>query len=709
MKHLVDSKKVSDSSTLELSDMEIGSAPGVGEKISTHLKKLNIHTVDDLLNHFPHRYIDLSRIRPISDIKIGDEVTVKGEVKAVNRSRVKKGMDIVQIGLFDGTGYIYGVWFNQGYIADRLTKGTEVAFSGKTSWSRGKLQMQNPFYDIMTAEEESDNIHTGRIIPVHPTTKNLPSTHLRKIIKKSLESYVDLIPEMLPRSLLQKYDLPDRSTAIKNIHFPENEDIWRSSRKRLVFEELFVLEVGLLYRKKRMETREVGISHKVNDDLLDEFYRLLPWQLTRDQSLAIKEIRADLESPAPMNRLLQGEVGSGKTMVAMATILAVVGGGSQAALMAPTEILAEQHYFNFHHILDKLGIASALMTSGTKANVKKEIISGVSEGQVSVVFGTHALIQKNIEFKSLGLAIIDEQHRFGVRQRLELRKKGKNPDVLVMTATPIPRTIALTLFGDLDISTLRELPGKREKDKNVETIICKESDRLDVYEEIRREVGKGHQAFIIYPLVDESDKLLLKSVLQEAESMEKVIFKNERIGIIHGRLSTEEKEKVMSEFRSGELDILLSTTVVEVGIDVPNATTILIEHAERFGLSQLHQLRGRVGRGKASSKCYLFADMSSDDARLRLDAIASLNDGFKLAERDLEIRGEGELFGPRQSGLPELRIARLTKHLNILEKARDEAGKLLDDDSELSNGDNRLLRQELQKRFSGQLTWLLSG
>ena len=707
MKNKAEDEALKDSNALELSDIGIKEAPGVGDKISTYLKKLGIETIADLLHHFPHRYIDLSRIKPIGDIKIGDEVTVKGEVKAVNHSRLKRGMDLVQVGIFDGTGYIYGVWFNQGYIAGRLAKGTEVAFSGKTSWVRGKLQIQNPFYDVLLAEDDGDTVNTGRIIPVHPSTKNLSSNHLRKIIKKSLDRYGDLILEPLPDNLIKKFDLQDKAIAIKNIHFPEDEDIWRSSRKRLVFEELFILETGLLFRKKRMETKELGMAHKVDDGLLDEFYRLLPWRLTIDQSKAISEIRAGLEQASPMNRLLQGEVGSGKTMVAMAAILSVVGGGSQAALMAPTEILAEQHYINLHILLDKLGITSALITSGTSTSAKKEINSDVSSGKVSVVFGTHALIQKSIKFKKLGLVIIDEQHRFGVRQRLELRKKGKNPDVLVMTATPIPRTISLTLFGDLDISILRELPGK--KGKKVETVICKESDRLSVYKAIKLEVKRGRQAYIVYPLVDESDKLQLKSVLQEAETMKKEVFKDERIGIVHGRLSADEKEKVMGEFRNGSLDILLSTTVIEVGIDVPNATAILIEHAERFGLSQLHQLRGRVGRGKYDSRCYLFADTASVEAKERIDAIVSLTDGFKLAERDLEIRGEGELFGPRQTGLPELRIAKLTKHLNILELARDEALKLLDSDNDLSSIENRVLRRELINRFSDQFNWLLSG
>ncbi len=709
MKDRAEGKKLIDNSVLELGNIGVNETPGVGDKISTYLNKLGIETIDDLLHHFPNRYIDLSTVKPIGNIKVGDEVTVKGEVKVVSHSRIKKGMDLVQVGIFDGTGYIYGIWFNQGYIADRLTKGTEVAFSGKTSWSRSKLQIQNPFYDVVTAEEEGDTVNTGRIIPVHSTTKNLSSTHLRKIIKKSLDRYGDLIIDPLPQEILSRFNLLDKSDAIKNMHFPESEEIWRRSRKRLVFEELFILEIGLLFRKKRMETREVGMVHKVDEELLDRFYRLLPWPLTADQTNAISEIRADVESARPMNRLLQGEVGSGKTMVAMAAILSVVGGGAQAALMAPTEILAEQHYINLHPLLDELGIVSALITSGTISSVKKDINSEVLSGKIGVIFGTHALIQKSLKFKRLGLAIIDEQHRFGVRQRLELRKKGKNPDILVMTATPIPRTISLTLFGDLDISTLRELPGKKGIGKNVKTVVCKESDRSSIYKSIKLEVERGRQAYIVYPLVDESDKLQLKSVLQQAETMKEKVFKDERVGIVHGRLSADKKEKVMREFRKGDLDILLSTTVIEVGIDVPNATTILIEHAERFGLSQLHQLRGRVGRGKHSSSCYLFADISSEDAKERMDAITSSSDGFKLAERDLEIRGEGELFGPRQSGLPELRIAKLTKHLNVLELARDEAHKIIDSDQELSAGENQNLLSELKKRFSSKFNWLQSG
>ena len=691
------------------SEISLQAISGVGLKTAETLKRLGLETVDDLLHHFPHRYLDLRRVKKISEVKEGDEVTVRGRIKNIKKIRSRRGTSVLTISLFDKTGYINGLWYNQNYIADRLKIDTEVTFSGKVVWNYHQLQMQNPLFDILSEDADiSEAVHTGRVIPFHPVTKGMSVTYMRRLVKKALDEFGE-IDDPMPADLLRKYRLPVKSVAIQNVHFPNDRRLWRDSRKRLIFEELFILEIGMLLRKHRLETTSRGISHKLNVRLLDKLLGLLPWELTGDQKKVVEEIKADLAKPYPMHRLLQGDVGSGKTIVALAMMVLTVRDGFQSVLMAPTEILAEQHYLKLHSYIDKLGISATLITGSLKTAEKNKRLQGLANGDYSIIFGTHALIQSGVKFKKLGSIVIDEQHRFGVNQRLKLRDKGREPDILVMTATPIPRSMALTLYGDLDISSIRELPGGRRLGDHVKTILFPKKNLHQAYKIIRDEVNRGRQGFIVCPLIDESDKLQVRSVVQEAEYLRRNVYADLKVEILHGKMSTDEKEKIMHDFRAGLIDIIISTTVIEVGIDVPNTSVILIEHAERFGLSQLHQLRGRVGRGVHKGKCLLFAELKTDEAKRRMQAITKINDGFKLAEIDLKIRGEGQIFGARQSGLPDLKLARLTIHGQVLDQARAEAKAFLAQDPTLSAPVYKNLKKELKKRFFIEGDWLFSG
>ncbi len=682
---------------------------GVGPRLAATLHGLDIRTVADLLRHYPHRYLDLGTVKRIGDIKEGDEVTVVGEVRDTESRAARRGrLNILTVTIFDGTGYLDGIWFNQNFIGERLKPGTRVAFSGKTTWRCSRLQMNGPFYDVLDDESGESGANTARIIPGHPATAKLSAARLRKLIERAVSDFADMLPEILPEALRRRYKLPGLAQSIRDIHFPSDLESLKAARRRLVFDELFVLQVGLVAKKRWVEREARGISHQIDKRLLDPFYQALTWRLTADQTKVLGDIKADLESDRPMNRLLLGEVGSGKTVVAAAAMLMVVEGGHQAALMSPTEVLAEQHYLNLREQLEALGLKVVLVLGGRTA-VAREAAAAAASGEADIIIGTHSLIQEDIDFARLGLVVIDEQHRFGVRQRLDLRSKGDDPDLLVMTATPIPRTMALTLYGDLDVSTIRGRPGGRSVADHIKTIHVPEAKRARAYKLIKREVAAGRRAYIVCPLVEDSDKLEAKSVLREAEHVRTEIFPELRVGLLHGRMSSSEKETVMSAFRAGDLAILVATTVIEVGVDVPEATVMMIEHAERFGLSQLHQLRGRVGRGEWPSHCLLFADAKTEEGRARIEAVTSISDGFELAETDLEIRGEGQLFGERQSGLPDLKLAKLSKHLNVLEVARREAFALLDDDPKLRRPEHVALRSELRHRFAGNLEWLMSG
>ncbi|MBE0447910.1 MAG: ATP-dependent DNA helicase RecG [Actinobacteria bacterium] len=679
----------------------------VGASTAAHLKRLGIETVGDLIFHFPHRYLDLSRIRKIIDLRIGDSVTVLGEVRQVKKWRGRTGTRIINVSIFDGTGYITGVWFNQDFIANRLKEGMRVTLSGKVVYKFRQLQIDNPLYDVLS-EKHEEPIHSGRIIPVHPATQNLTTNMIRRIMKNALDEYGEIF-DPLPPALLKERNLISKPLALKEIHFPTSRELLLRARSRFIFEELFLMQLGLATRKRRMETQAKGIVHRGDGELVRRLYESLPFELTADQKRAIGEIQTDMERSKPMNRLLQGEVGSGKTIIALVTLLTAVQSGYQAAMMAPTEVLAAQHYQKLKDTVERLGVSMALLTGALTQKERVKLLDDIKVGNTDLVLGTHAIIQESVDFKKLGVTIVDEQHRFGVRQRINLREKGYHPDTLIMSATPIPRTLSLTLYGDLDVSIIKELPGGRKVGEHIETILCKSDNRDWAYQKIRSEVKRGRQAYIVCPLIEESDRLQAKAVMEEANRLRNEVFPDLKVGLLHGKLKLSEKEMVMRQFNNAEFDILISTTVIEVGIDVPNATVILIEDADRFGLAQLHQLRGRIGRGGHKSYCILFAEPATDEGKQRMDAICSIKDGFQLAEADLQIRGEGQLFGTRQSGLPDLKLAKLTRDIEVLADARREAFRIVDHDPYLSSAEHVPLLREVMRKFAGNLDWLFQA
>lgn len=683
----------------------IASLKGVGSFLSREFEKLKINTVEDLIFHFPHRYLDRRKVLAIREVKVGEEVTVVGTVKETGKKQVKKNLSLIYVTLFDETGYITGVWFNQDYLVNILKEGVKVALSGKVAFRYGRLQMENPFFDILD-EEEVRGLNTGRIVPIHRATAKLSPARLRRLVREVL-SYADVF-EVLPADILSKYKFFSRKRSLLAMHFPETEGELKRARERLAYEELFFLELGLALKKRRAKRKKKWQKYVVEGNLLRSFFSSLPFELTEEQKKVVKEVVEDLKSPYPMNRLLQGEVGSGKTIVAVVAMLIACQSGYQATLMAPTEVLAWQHYEKVRNYLGDLPVKVVILTGSISNKEKDEIRKEIKEGEVDIVIGTHSLVREEVSFKSLALAVIDEQHRFGVWQRVKLREKGMSTDVLVMTATPIPRTLSLTLYGDLDVSAIKSLPPGRSRENTV-TVVLDKKHRNWAYKKIREEVKKGHQAYVICPLIEESDKLRVRAVIQEAKRLKESVFPDLRVEILHGKRKHQEKEEVMKKFALGKLDILISTTVVEVGIDVSNATVMLIEDADRFGLSQLHQLRGRIGRGKFKSYCILFGDPTTDEGRKRLEVFSKISDGFKLAEEDLKIRGEGEIFGTRQSGLTDLRIAELTRDFPVLLKARKDAFDFVEKNSDLSSPDTYFIFIELKRRFEKDLDWLSYG
>ncbi len=700
--------KPADDKNIDLLKLPVSKVKFVGPAIMNNLEKLGIETVGDLLYHFPHRYIDLSKIRKIGELRAGENATVVGEVKDVKLWRGRKGTRVINVSIFDGTGYIVGTWFNQDFIARRLKEGMQVTFSGKVAYKYRQLQIENPFYDVLS-EKSGEPVHSGRIVPIHPATQGLTTNTIRRVVKNALDEY-GKVAEPLPDEILKAYKLLPRVEALKEMHFPTNRELLLKARTRFIFEELFLMQIGLAARKKRNEVQTKGIAHRREGELVSALYEALPFKLTEDQKKVIDEIQSDMEKSMPMNRLLQGEVGSGKTVVALVALLTSVQSGYQAALMAPTEVLASQHYIKIKEILNQLGVTTALLTGSLTPKDRLKMVEEVKSGDIDVVIGTHAIIQETVDFSRLGMVVIDEQHRFGVMQRIDLKEKGYYPDVLVMSATPIPRTLSLTLYGDLDVSIIKELPGGRKIGEHINTVLFDRNSRDIAYEKIRIEIAKGRQAYIVCPLIEESDKLEnVKAVMSQAEWLKTKVFPQLRVGIIHGQMKAGEKEEVMRWFNKGELDILISTTVIEVGIDVPNATVMLIEDADRFGLAQLHQLRGRIGRGEHKSYCILFADPTTEEGKKRMEAIVNIKDGFELAEADLQIRGEGQLFGTRQSGLPDLKVAKLTRDIEVLAEARKAAFKIIDKDPYLASPLYQHLRQEVRDKFGDSLEWLFQA
>ncbi len=665
---------------------------GVGPKIAQILNKLKIFTVMDLLNYYPSKHIDYSKRTKIKDVKEGENVTIFGEIKDVNiyNSPNRKGLCILTITVSDGTGRVKSTWFYQKinrkmqeHYKSRYPKGSNIILSGIAQKDKyyGGFNIEKQEATVISADfEQKDIIHNARIVPIYPLCENMNAKTLRRAIFNAIENYIDKINNLLPNNIIQENELLDKQTAIKQIHFPNNFQILEQAKKTLIFEELFVLQLKFLLIKEQVK-RTIK-SKKINikpQGLVDKFVKSLPFKLTEGQNKAFNEILCDLNSTEPMQRLLQGDVGSGKTVVACMMLLAAVENGYQGAIMAPTEILAEQHYKNFTKWLTPLGLHVGFFVGKQKTKIKREMQINLANGQTQIAVGTHALIQEGIEFKNLGAVVVDEQHRFGVKQRKELAQKGINPQLLTMTATPIPRTLALSVHGDLDITTINELPKGRKP--VITNFINGNTMRTKAYEIIRDEIKKGNRAYIVFPLIDESETLSAKAATKEAERLKAKIFPDLNIGLVHGKLSSQEKEENMKKFKEGKFDILVSTTVIEVGVDVPEATVIMIENAERFGLSQLHQLRGRVGRSAKQSYCILVSDTKSAETKARLNIMTQTNDGFVIAEKDLQLRGPGEFMGTRQSGLPDLLIADLVNDVEILEAARNAAIKFTQEDN----------------------------
>ncbi len=655
---------------------------GVGPKRAKIFKKLGIENIKNLLYHFPRRYEDRRHVLPISKLKINQLQTLKGKVITNGLRFIRKGPAIFEAVIGDGSGNILALWFNQAYLKDKLKAGSEVMLYGKVETKKAKLVIINPEYELLESGSFEDSIHTANIVPIYPLTARLSQRHLRTIIKGVVDLYAPRAAEILPSNLRHRLKFIHISAALKNIHFPKNEVFYQQARKRLIFDEFFLIETINAYLKKKIKSKLRGIRHKNKRQLNNIFSSVVAFELTPSQKKVIEEIKQDMISPRPMYRLLQGDVGSGKTVVAFYAILLSILNGYQAAFMVPTEILAEQHFSLFKKMLKGFSFKVVLVAGKLSAAEKTKIYKKIKEKKVDIIIGTHALIQEGIKFKKLGLIIIDEQHKFGVLQRKTLKEKGINPDLLVMTATPIPRTLSMVLYSDMDISVIKELPPGR---KPITTWWVSEKKRVDAYSFIRKEIQEAKkQAYIVYPIIEESEKLDLRNATRMYEHLKNDVFKDFKVGLIHGRLSGKQKDSIMQDFKAGKIDILVSTIVIEVGIDMPAASVMVIEHAERFGLAQLHQLRGRVGRGSFKSYCVLVSNARTANAKSRLNAMIKCQDGFEIAEKDLGIRGPGEIFGIRQHGFPEFKIADPQRDLKILESAQKEAFALIEKDNFLN-------------------------
>ncbi|HEV3452332.1 MAG TPA: ATP-dependent DNA helicase RecG [Acidimicrobiia bacterium] len=691
----------------ELRDKPVGALRAVGARLEAQLAELGITTVLDLLEHYPRRYHDRTTVADIANLALGQEATVTGELKRVTVRRPRKGRPIVELELFDGTSYLRLTFFNQEYRA-RLEAGTEVSVFGRVELYRGRRQMVNPALDVLGRHGEAT---TGVLLPVYPQSgkAGIHSWQLRRLVAQALErtrprGFADPLDDELRRAR----GLLDRTAAYWGIHQPATLDEARTARERLAFDEFLRIQVRLVVHRRAIEGERTGIEHQVDGPLLDAFLAHLPFALTGSQRRAVADIGDDLAAPAPMHRLLQGEVGSGKTVVALAALLVAVQGGYQGAFLAPTEVLAEQHELTLRSLVDGLTVPApgsllgdrpvrvALLTGRTPGADRRRLDEGLQRGEVDIVVGTHALLEEGVSFPRLGVAVIDEQHRFGVEQRDVLRGKGDDPDVLVMTATPIPRTAAMLLYGDLDKSELRELPAGRAP-VDTELVGPSPLERTGVYDRLRREVAAGRQAYVVCPLVEGSDRVVATAATAEYERLGREELAGLRLGLLHGQLPAGDKEEVMRRFRARDLDVLVATTVIEVGVDVPNATVMVVEDADRFGLLQLHQLRGRIGRGAHRSCCFLLADPSTPEGQARLEAMRGTTDGFELAERDLEIRGAGAVFGERQSGFSDLKLGRLPRDEPVVVEARAAAERILDLDPSLAGHD--ALRDEFEDLY----------
>src|SRR5882724_13094843 len=678
---------------------------GVGPQRAALLAKKALTTVEDALFFVPLRHEDRTRLTPFRALQPGQAQTCSGVIVGLSPPPPGRSRMPFTAMLRDDSGYVTASWFGGSYLGRVLKRGQRLVLHGKVIRYKGAINLQHPDYEIVEAGED-ERLHTGRLVPVYSTTEGLHQRALRRLMWTIVEQFTDGVAEILPEPARTRRRLAALPVALRDAHFPENENALATAHRRLAFDDFLFLQLGLAILRSRT-TRARGVALNPPGDLVSRLRAALPYRLTSAQERVWSEIRRDMAAPFPMHRLLQGDVGSGKTVVAALAVLTAIEAGYQAAVMAPTEILAEQHFMTFRHLLEPLGVRLTLLTSSLKPRERAARRAALAAGDTACVVGTHALVQEGVEFRRLGLVVVDEQHRFGVEQRARLRGKGEHPDLLVMTATPIPRTLALTIYGDLDVSVLDELPPGR---RPIVTVARTEGKRRAIYKFLREQVAGGRQIYVVYPLVEESEALDLKAATNMARHLADEVFPDLVVGLLHGRLNFDEKDAIMQRFKAGEIHVLVSTTVIEVGIDVPNASVMLIEHAERFGLSQLHQLRGRVGRGEWKSYCILLtAGHLTDEARRRIDAMTSTNDGFRIAEVDLELRGPGEFFGTRQSGLPELRATDLLRDTSLLEEARREASGIIARDPELADPAHRALRAALLARWRGKLALATAG
>jgi ATP-dependent DNA helicase RecG len=705
-----------------------------GEPASLVLAGIGIERVRDLLHHYPRRYIDRSQVARIGGLKIGAYATVIARVKKVAKRQTRNRRSMVTITLYDGSGYLDLTFFNQPWIASMYKEGHEVAVSGVAQLYRGRLQLAKQEVELLKGDE-TDLVHMGRITPVHRATEGITTRTIRELVWRALEQ-LRAIHDPLPPELIAAESLSGFDAAMRAIHFPQDQAELSSAIERLKFDELFTLELGVAFRKHRVEAAEKGVSHTPQGPLVERLLATLPFEPTAAQRRATAEIGEAMARPRPMNLLLQGDVGSGKTLVALHAALVAIQSGHQVAIMAPTEVLAGQHFRSMAALLGpfgavpylelaatpdeaqpslldpepaagddaEAGVTYALLTAAVTGKDRTRVLEAIASGDVDLVVGTHALVQEGVTFVDLSLAVIDEQHRFGVHQRMALKGKGGSPDVLIMTATPIPRTLALTYYGDLDVVVLDEMPKGRQP---ITTRIARSPDQRDAaYRLVRAEVEGGRQAFVVCAAIDEGNRTQVKAAEAEAERLATNVFPDLSVEVLHGRMRPAQKEAVMEGFRSGRHHLLISTTVIEVGVDVPNASVMLVENAERFGLAQLHQLRGRIGRGEHPSTCVLFDESEEDneEARARLEAMVRTTDGFELADEDLRLRGEGTLFDVKQSGLPDLRLARLAEDVELVKRARARAFAMIDADPELEAHTGLLA--ELRSRFERSIDWL---
>ena len=683
---------------------------GVGPKKALLLEKLQLTTIEDFLYFLPFRYEDRRQIKNISTLMPGEFATFMAEVLNASVIYMGRRKRVFEVIFQDETGTTRAKWFrfNETYMLGKFKTGEKIIVSGKpTANKRSGLEIVHPDTERV-AGDATISLEIGKIVPVYHTTEGLHQKSMRSILNNVLDIYLPLVEEVIPEDILRRHKLLSRSDAFDQAHFPNSEgftakdlDAFKTpAQKRLIFEELFLIQTGLAFKKKHATEIKTGTAFKTRGNLIKRFVKLLPFQLTAAQKRVLAEIMEDLEKEKPMNRLIQGDVGSGKTIVALTALLTAVDNGTQSALMVPTEILAEQHYLNIRPYCEELGIEVALVTGTLKGKERKAIYQDIEEGKTRIIIGTHSLVQKEIQFEKLGLAVIDEQHRFGVLQREAIGKKGDQPHLLIMTATPIPRSLALTIYGDMDVSFLDEFPPGRQP---ITTNVYYEKYQDKAYALMDAEIKLGRQAFVVCPLIEESEVMDLKAVATVFESIQSQ-FPHLNACLIHGKLKKEERQEIMSRFLKNEIQVLVATTVIEVGIDIPNATVMIIEHAERFGLAQLHQLRGRVGRGKHASHCLLAAYFPiSEEGKARMKAMQNSRDGFEIAEEDLKIRGPGDFMGTRQSGLPVLKIANLLRDIKILDVARKEAFALIDRDPNLENPENQPLKNTVHRLLGKHL------